>query len=168
VEWQAGIGFVVALIVGIAAPVLAITGVLDRLDWLDRPAIQVAGIVMFAVGHFGTLAAQAAMGASWRIGVDATERTELVASGPFRVSRNPIFAAIGLVAIGLALLVDNLVVILGAAALLVALELQVRVVEEPYLLATHGDAYRRYASQAGRFLPGVGRLRAGAPGGAVR
>jgi len=34
----------------------------------------------------------------------------------------------------------------------------VRAVEEPYLLDTHGDAYRGYATRVGRFLPGVGRL----------
>ena len=38
------------------------------------------------------------------------------------------------------------------------LELQVRAVEEPYLLRTHGDAYRAYAARVGRFLPGVGRF----------
>ena len=163
-EWLAGVGFVVALVVGIVAPVLAVLGIVERIGWLDRPALQIAGIVLFALGHFGTLAAQAAMGASWRIGVDASERTELVASGPFRYSRNPIFAAMGLVAVGLALLVGNVVAIVGALALLVSLELQVRIVEEPYLLSTHGDAYRRYAARVGRFVPGIGRLRTAAPG----
>jgi protein-S-isoprenylcysteine O-methyltransferase Ste14 len=38
-----------------------------------------------------------------------------------------------------------------------SLEIQVRRVEEPYLLATHGEAYRRYASRTGRFVPGLGR-----------
>jgi protein-S-isoprenylcysteine O-methyltransferase Ste14 len=31
-------------------------------------------------------------------------------------------------------------------------------VEEPYLVRSHGDEYRRYASRVGRFLPGVGRF----------
>jgi len=45
------------------------------------------------------------------------------------------------------------------------LELHVRHVEEPYLLQTHGDAYRAYAASAGRFVPGVGRLaRTAVPG----
>jgi protein-S-isoprenylcysteine O-methyltransferase Ste14 len=39
-----------------------------------------------------------------------------------------------------------------------ALELQVRAVEEPYLIRSHGDAYRAYAARVGRFLPGIGRL----------
>ena len=46
----------------------------------------------------------------------------------------------------------------GTSALLVtALEIQVRVVEEPYLARTHGDAYRSYAERTGRFVPGLGR-----------
>ena len=34
-----------------------------------------------------------------------------------------------------------------------------RLIEEPYLTAVHGDAYRDYAGRVGRFLPGVGRIR---------
>ena len=44
--------------------------------------------------------------------------------------------------------------------LIIGLELHVRLVEEPYLLRVHGDAYRRYAARTGRFLPRVGRLKA--------
>ena len=33
-------------------------------------------------------------------------------------------------------------------------------VEEPYLLRMHGAAYRGYAEGTGRFVPGIGRLRA--------
>ncbi|MFZ3348795.1 MAG: hypothetical protein WA248_27530 [Mycobacterium sp.] len=42
---------------------------------------------------------------------------------------------------------------------LAGLELQVRRVEEPYLLAKHGAAYRRYTASVGRFIPGVGLIR---------
>ena len=40
-------------------------------------------------------------------------------------------------------------------------KVHVRVVEEPYLSRTHGDAYREYASRVGRFVPGVGRWGSG-------
>jgi protein-S-isoprenylcysteine O-methyltransferase Ste14 len=62
---------------------------------------------------------------------------------------------------GLALMVPSWVALAGLAALLLALELQVRVVEEPYLRRVHGERYAGYASRVGRFLPGVGRLRGG-------
>jgi hypothetical protein len=46
----------------------------------------------------------------------------------------------------------------GLAALLVALELQVRGVEEPYLRTVQGDTYLSYAS-ARWPVPHLGRLR---------
>ena len=99
------------------------------------------------------------MGRSWRIGVDPGERTELVTAGPFALVRNPIFAAMLPTALGLTLLVPSWVALAGLAGLIAALELQVRVVEEPYLLQVHGDAYATYAARVGRFVPGVGQLR---------
>ena len=86
------------------------------------------------------------MGESWRIGVDEQERTALVTSGPFAVVRNPIFAGMLPASLGLALLVPNVVALAGLAALLVALEIQVRLVEEPYLMrptATRTDSTPR-------------------------
>jgi protein-S-isoprenylcysteine O-methyltransferase Ste14 len=71
--------------------------------------------------------------------------------------RNPIFTTMTLATLGLLLLVPNAASILSLAALVVALEIQVRLVEEPYLTRTHGDPYRRYAATTGRFLPGIGR-----------
>jgi hypothetical protein len=52
-------------------------------------------------------------------------------------------------------MVPNPVALAGFVTLLVALQLQVRVVEEPYLRSLHGAADARCASVTGRFLPGV-------------
>ena len=59
--------------------------------------------------------------------------------------------------LGLALCVPNVVSVLTLVALVAALEIQVRLVEEPYLARVHGDGYRRYVATTGRFVPGVGR-----------
>ncbi|MGQ1797409.1 methyltransferase family protein [Kocuria oceani] len=99
------------------------------------------------------------MGASWRVGVDASERTELVTTGAFAVVRNPIFTAMLTTLVGLTLLVPTMVSAAALLCLLVAVELQVRLVEEPYLLRTHRQAYTSYAAHVGRFVPGLGRLR---------
>jgi protein-S-isoprenylcysteine O-methyltransferase Ste14 len=159
-EWWAGVLFVVAIAVGIAAPLLALLGVVEPLAALDATAVHVAGVVLFALGLAGTLAAQVAMGDSWRIGVDERASTELVTDGPFALVRNPIFAAMLPASAGLALMVPSVVACAGLLALVVALELQVRVVEEPYLLRVHGERYARYAARVGRFAPGLGRLSA--------
>ena len=157
-EWLAGVGFVVALVLGVAAPVLALVDVVEPIEALDAGWVNVTGAVIAILGIAATLYAQVAMGTSWRVGVDPAERTELVTTGPFAVVRNPIFAAMIPTALGLVLLVPSWVAIVGLVGLIVALELQVRVVEEPYLRRAQGHAYVEYASRVGRFFPGIGRL----------
>lgn len=155
-EWWAGILFLLAIVVGVVAPVADLLG-LHPIAGLDGPLVYTAGAVVAVVGIVATLVAQLAMGDSWRVGVDPDERTALVTTGPFDLVRNPIFTAMAVTALGLMLLVGNWLAVTGLVTLVAALELQVRVVEEPYLLARHGDAYRHYATRVGRFLPGIGR-----------
>ncbi len=107
-----------------------------------------------------TLAAQLGMGSAWRIGVNDTEQTNLVTDGLFALVRNAIFTAMGLTGLGLTLMVPNMVAVIGFVALLLALELQVRVVEEPYLRALHGHTYTQYQAITGRFLPALGTVEA--------
>ena len=157
-EWIAGVGFTVALVLGAAAPLLALLGVIEPIAALDTAVAHVCGAVLAIGGIAATFYAQVAMGASWRIGVDPEERTRLVTTGPFAVVRNPIFAAMLPTGLGLTLLVPSPIAILALLGLALAIELQVRVVEEPYLLASHGEEYAGYAARVGRFLPGAGRL----------
>ncbi|MFM9139530.1 MAG: methyltransferase family protein [Solirubrobacterales bacterium] len=158
VEWLAGRLFVAALLVGVLAPVLALTGLVEPLCALDIGAVHAAGAAISLVGLALTLASQFQMGVSWRVGVDEDERTELVERGLFGLVRNPIFSAMVVVTCGLVMMVPSVVAFGGLAALVIALELQVRVVEEPYLLRTQGEAYASYAARVGRFVPGVGRI----------
>ena len=58
--------------------------------------------------------------------------------------------------LGIALVTPNVVAIAGFLLLVLTIEVQVRVVEEPYLATKHGDAYRDYLVSVGRFVPGVG------------
>jgi protein-S-isoprenylcysteine O-methyltransferase Ste14 len=157
VEWVAGVLFVTALLGGVAAPVAQLAGLVRPWTGAGDRAVHALGCAVFAAGLAGTLWAQLAMGDSWRIGVDSTARTDLVATGPFRWVRNPIFSWMALVSTGIVLIAPNLLAVLSLVALLIALEVQVRAVEEPYLLRTHGEVYRRYAASTGRFLPGIGR-----------
>jgi protein-S-isoprenylcysteine O-methyltransferase Ste14 len=100
-----------------------------------------------------------ALGDSWRVGVPRDEHTALVTNGPFAWVRNPIFTAMLISAAGLLLLVPNLAALGAWTAMLVGLEIHVRLVEEPHLLNMHGDAYAKYAARVGRFWPYLGRLR---------
>lgn len=157
-QWWAKIGFGVAILVGFAAPIAAVAG-LPNINALDTTWLHTAGIAVTLIGVLLTFAAQYSMGESWRIGVDPEERTELVTAGAFRLVRNPIFTAMLITATGLAMIIPNVISILGLVALFVALEVQVRLVEEPYLRTVQGAEYRAYAQSTGRFAPGIGRIR---------
>ncbi|MGV0580266.1 isoprenylcysteine carboxylmethyltransferase family protein [Mycolicibacterium elephantis] len=162
VEWLAGVGFVVAMAAAVFAPILQLFGVVAPLPVLDHTWLNVVGLVLAVVGIAGTVYAQLDMGDSWRIGVDASERTTLVRTGVFALVRNPIFTAMLVFGLGIALVTPNLVALVGFAILVVTIELQVRAVEEPYLLSVHGDEYREYTARVGRFVPGLGRFRCAA------
>jgi protein-S-isoprenylcysteine O-methyltransferase Ste14 len=116
-------------------------------------ALAIAGTAAMLGGLLVTLAAQRAMGESWRIGVDPDERTELVTAGLFGRVRNPIFTGMLLFAAGSALAVPTPVTVLGLLAAAAGIAAQVRLVEEPHLRRQHGAAYEAYARVTGRFLP---------------
>ena len=153
-RWISSLGFVLA----VAAPLADLAG-WPAIAPLDRTAVGIFGVVLVVVGIAITLSAQVTMGASWRGDVDPDARTELVTTGPFAVVRNPIFSGTAITAIGLALLVPNIFAVAMLILFVTAWEIQVRLVEEPYLSRVHGDVYRRYAARTGRFVPWVGRLR---------
>lgn len=158
-EWVAGLGFVIALVVAVAGPLLQLAGVITPLSVLHAGWIQIAGITLAVLGIVLTVWAQLDMGDSWRVGVDESETTALVRTGVFGRVRNPIYTAMLTFDLGIALVTPNFVAIAGLVLAVAALELQVRRVEEPYLLGKHGEAYRGYTASVGRFIPGVGLLR---------
>lgn len=150
--------FVSSLLGGLVSPVLALNfpeyafwSAVTTPSWLTA----VGGIVYVSGVSFAFIS-QLTLGGSWRIGVDASERTELITRGAFSVVRNPVFSALLLTSIGLALLCSTPLAWLACVVQLTALELQVRAVEEPYLASVHGEAYQAYLERVGRFVPLIG------------
>jgi protein-S-isoprenylcysteine O-methyltransferase Ste14 len=158
IERIGGAVFFAGVLLGGLNPLLALTDAVEPWSELDATAAHFAGFVLCAIGIAGTFAAQMAMGSSWRIGVDPGERTALVTGGVFSLCRNPIYTFMITAWIGFALLVPTWLVALAGVLLIVGIEIQVRLVEEPHLLRTQGEAYRAYARRVGRFVPGLGRL----------
>ncbi|AKP60086.1 protein-S-isoprenylcysteine methyltransferase [Mycolicibacterium mageritense DSM 44476 = CIP 104973] len=156
-QWLAGVGFIAAILAGAAAPLLQLLDILTPMAVLDAPWIQTTGIVLAVAGIAATVHAQRDMGPSWRIGVDPSETTTLVRHGVFALVRNPIFTAMLIFAAGITLITPNPLALAAFAVLWATIELQVRVVEEPYLNTIHGQAYRDYCGAVGRFVPYIGR-----------
>ena len=152
--------FALATALGAANPALALADVIPLWDELDTTAAHVAGTVLCLTGIFGTFVAQMAMGSSWRIGVDPSERTELVTGGIFASMRNPIYTFMIGAWFGFALLVPTWVALAAGVLLVSGIQIQVRAVEEPFMKQIHGETYMSWARRVGRFIPGVGRLTA--------
>ena len=157
-QWWARFVSTFGVLLAIAAPLAELAG-LPPFATLDQPPVRWGGVLLVFVGIAITIGSQAAMGRSWRADVDPSARTALVTTGPFRLVRNPVFSGSAVTVVGLALVVPNVVSLLMLVAFVAGLEIQVRLVEEPYLLRVHGEAYRAYAARTGRFVPGLGRLR---------
>uniref|UniRef100_UPI003F68DDBB methyltransferase family protein n=1 Tax=Paractinoplanes polyasparticus TaxID=2856853 RepID=UPI003F68DDBB len=157
--WWAQILLAVGLLGGLAAPLLDAVGALDPVPALVHPVIQGAGLVVGVLGFASIIAAQQAMGSSWRIGVDAGERTRLVTGGVFGVVRNPIFTAMIVAVAGITAMTPTWAQIPVLLAVVAGIELQVRAVEEPYLRASHGNTYREYVEGTGRFVPMISQMR---------
>nr|WP_018809890.1 isoprenylcysteine carboxylmethyltransferase family protein [Salinispora arenicola] len=156
VGWWAKLAFLAALPLGAAGPVAALAG-LPPIATLDADWLRTTGVVLAVTGIAATLVAQLSMGTSWRIGVNPAEHTALITDGAFAVARNPVFSAMSITSLGLAAMVPNPISLTATVVLIASIQLQVRAVEEPYLIRTHGPAYTTYAARVGRFLPGIGR-----------
>lgn len=84
----------------------------------------------------------------------------LVTTGPFAHVRHPIYSALVTMAFGVAFMIPTVVTLVALALFTLAVQLQARLIEEPYWFA-NDDHYRSYATRTGRFVPRLGRLGTG-------
>lgn len=119
--------------------------------WLERTWIKLTGIVLLLVSLLWTILAQAQMGNSWRIGIDTEHRTELVRSGVFKISRNPIFVGMMATLLGLFLTIPNVVTLITLLVGVILIGIQVRL-EEECLTKMHGENYIEYRRNVRRWI----------------
>lgn len=119
--------------------------------------VQGWGVVLVIAAIALVFTAQLQMGASWRIGVAAGERTELVTAGLYRWIRNPIYTGMVMLGVGQAMMLPSAWTVAALVALVAGVEVQVRAVEEPYLHDVHGRAFVAWSAATGRFVSLLGR-----------
>jgi protein-S-isoprenylcysteine O-methyltransferase Ste14 len=121
------------------------------LRWLERDFVRWFGLALLVGSLVWTAVAQFQMGASWRIGIDKKNRTELVETGLFRVSRNPIFLGMRLALAGFFLTIPNAVTLSTLVLGDVLMQIQVRL-EEEHLRNLHGARYAEFCRQVRRWI----------------
>ena len=112
---------------------------------------RAAGWTLLAVSLVWIVAAQARMGASWRIGIDRGSTPPLVRTGIFGLSRNPIFLGMRASLLGLFLVLPNAATLAILLVGEVLMQIQVRL-EEEHLTAAHGAGYQEYRSAVRRWI----------------
>ena len=157
-QWlRDSLALVLIIVTLVQAMVMALQPQLLESSYVFRLPVWIGAVVMFA-GVVAMYLAQGHLGSSWRIGIDEGARLELMTGGLYRFCRNPIFLTMLVCVAGFTLMVPTRISLVMLAGAAIAIRRQV-VMEERYLTRNHGDAYRRYARDVGRFLPWLGRLR---------
>lgn len=118
---------------------------------LNYAAVKFAGISILAIALVWTIIAQSHMKDSWRIGIDEETKTELITSGFFRYSRNPIFFGMIMSLVGLFLLTPNTATLFFLILAYVLIQVQVRL-EEEFLKLQHQETYIHYFHTVRRFI----------------
>lgn len=121
------------------------------IHWFEQTWLKSTGIVLLLLSLAWTILAQAQMGNSWRIGIDAEHRTELVQGGVFTLSRNPIFLGMMVTLTGLFLVIPNVATLIALLVGIIVIGIQVRL-EEEYLTQMHGDKYSGYRRSVRRWI----------------
>jgi protein-S-isoprenylcysteine O-methyltransferase Ste14 len=121
------------------------------LSWLKHPFWLASGATLLVGSLVWITLAQLHMGHSWRIGIDEQTPAELVQTGLFAWSRNPIFLGMRLNLLGFFLVMPNAfslaIWLLGD----VVIQMQVRL-EEQFLRQQYGVQYENYCQKTGRWL----------------
>ncbi len=143
--------FSVALVVIAFAFLPNLYEYLVPISYLSNATLNIVGQTLLTIAVIWVLVAQVHMQKSWRIGIDEDVKTELVQTGLFKISRNPIFLGMRVMLLGLFLVLPNAatLVILFVGDLLI--QIQVRL-EEEFLTRTHGKAYLAYQKQVRRWI----------------
>lgn len=123
----------------------------DPIPTMQRSDLNAFGVILLLLSLAWIIFAQAQMGASWRIGVDESQKTDLVTTGVFRFSRNPIYLGMAATLIGLFLVLPNsttLSLLFGGIAII---HLQI-LLEEQDLRKKHGKALTDYMKKVRRWI----------------
>ncbi len=118
---------------------------------LKIPTITHVGLALLLISMIWTIIAQGHMKNSWRVGIDAESQTELITTGFFSISRNPIFLGMIISLLGLFLSTPNAITAIFLILSYVLIQVQIRL-EEEYLTKIHGDAYLSYKRRVRRLL----------------
>lgn len=119
--------------------------------YLESSQLKIVGWGLLFLSLILVLVSQTQMANSWRIGIDENNRTELVTTGIFSRSRNPIFLGIMMANIGLFVIIPNAFTLLVISLSALSINIQIRL-EEEFLKREFGNSYLNYKERVRRWI----------------
>ncbi len=145
------ISFIELIVVSIYAFIPSMHKYLLPFWYLENESLQYVGWALLLLSLIMVWLSQSNMKESWRIGIDEENKTELITSGFFAFSRNPIFLGIMIANVGLFLVLPNAFTLLIISLSTISINTQIRL-EEEFLTQEHGEQYISYKSKVNRWL----------------
>ena len=152
---EASISIILFAVTIIIAIISILSGYLNELfipiPVLSNDYIIFIGMFLLCLNLIISLLALIQMRDSWRVGIKEDDKTELINSGIFRITRNPYFLSYIVLFLAYILLVANVLIIISSLIAFISIHKMI-MKEEKYLEALHGQEYLDYKKSVPRYL----------------
>jgi protein-S-isoprenylcysteine O-methyltransferase Ste14 len=138
--------------------VVAAAAAVPRADWRSltfyAPPVRILGLAILLAATALTIWARLTLGAMWSAAPTVKQEHKLRTSGPYAVTRHPIYTGLLGMMLGSLLLAGAGRWIVAFPVYLVLVEFKIRT-EERLMLAEFPDDYPRYRRQVSQLVPGL-------------
>ena len=121
---------------------------------LVSPALQSTGVALTVIGCSFAIWARLALGRNWSGNPTVKSGHELVISGPYALTRHPIYTGMLVAVIGMTLADPRWRCMLGAILITLALLVKIRQ-EERLMIETFPETYPTYRRRVRALIPGL-------------
>jgi protein-S-isoprenylcysteine O-methyltransferase Ste14 len=115
---------------------------------------KMTGLVLCAAGLIFALTARIYLGENWSGTITIKKDHQLVQTGPYRISRNPIYTGFLTAFAGCAMSLGQIRGWLGILFLLAAMLIKIKK-EEEFMQQVFGDSFQSYKSKVKKLIPGI-------------
>ena len=123
----------------------------SRHVFFQSAAIAWVGVLFCLAGLSLLLWTLVSFGRSFRVGIDQDRPDQLITTGSFAISRNPIYVAFAIILLGQFLIFPNVILLIYLAAAVWLFHRQV-LREETFLQQHYGQEYAAYCRRVRRYL----------------
>jgi len=127
-------------------------------SFLDMPILpqdeywKITGLLLCTSGLVFAILARISLGENWSGRITIKENHELIQTGPYGITRNPIYSGFLLAFIGCSMSLGLLKGYLGIFFLVACILIKISK-EEAYMLEVFGEKYRTYKTKVKKLIP---------------